>query len=144
MNYELWGYVVSLAGLVLTGYKIQQSNVHAQKENVKEFQKLADQATNTEIKVETMAKERSKIVSEIYGKIEKLETSHDVENRAVYDAIEKKFEKLNDVIKENHKETQVSLASLTKEVTQICSTFQTYREEHVGNGKTVTRSRKTT
>jgi len=39
MNYELWGYVVSLAGLVLTGYKIQQANVHAQKENVKEFQK---------------------------------------------------------------------------------------------------------
>ena len=37
------------------------------------FLKQQIEASNTEIKVETMAKERTKIVSEIYGKIEKLE-----------------------------------------------------------------------
>lgn len=136
MNYELIGTVLTVIGIVIAIWKIQR-------DNIREFQKISDKAENNELKVadirkdiETMINDRTRIVTDVYAKMEKIEHIHAADIKETSRLITENIETVRCSEQRRHDEIIIRLDTLNVNVATLTGEWSEYKRTHNGTSRT--------
>lgn len=136
MNFELIGTIIAVIGIVVSIWKIQR-------DNIREFQKISDKAENNELKVadirkdiETMINDRTRIVTDVYAKMEKIERIHAADIKETSRLITENIETVRCSEQRRHDEIIIRLDTLNANVATLTGEWSEYKRTHNGTSRT--------
>jgi hypothetical protein len=136
MNYELIGTVLTVIGIVIAIWKIQR-------DNIREFGKIANKTDNNELKVadirkdiETIISDRTRIVSEVYTKMGEIEQRHTADIRDTTRLINESIETVRCAEQRRHDEIIARLDTINSSLSTLTGEWSEYKRTHNGTTRT--------
>ena len=136
MNFELIGTIIAVIGIVVSIWKIQR-------DNIREFGKIANKTDNNELKVadirkdiETIISDRTRIVSEVYTKMGEIEQRHTADIRDTTRLINESIETVRCAEQRRHDEIIARLDTINSSLSTLTGEWSEYKRTHNGTTRT--------